>query len=130
MTTGKFEVYEDKSGQYRFRLKAANGGIIAVGEASTPKAACMNGIESVKKNAPTAATGEVKRQDTTVFVTGTDPHLVLISRSRYVQTCSCDREFQQTGFQMSFSLGPCHGILSLPAYLSARSSLNIHRQVL
>lgn len=60
MATGKFEVYEDKSGQYRFRLKAANGEIIAVGEAYTTKAACMNGIESVKKNAPTAAVVEVK----------------------------------------------------------------------
>ena len=51
---GKFEVFKDKSGQYRFRLKAGNGEIIATGEAYTTKAACLNGIESIKKNAPDA----------------------------------------------------------------------------
>ncbi len=50
----KFEVYSDASGQFRFRLRAANNEIIAVSEAYTTKAACMNGIESVKTNAPIA----------------------------------------------------------------------------
>lgn len=48
----KFEVYQDKAGEYRFRLKAGNGEIIMTGEGYSSKAACMNGIESVKKNAP------------------------------------------------------------------------------
>ena len=52
--SGKFEVYKDKSDQYRFRLKASNGQTIAVGEAYTTKAACLNGIASIKKNAPDA----------------------------------------------------------------------------
>jgi uncharacterized protein YegP (UPF0339 family) len=60
MTTGKCEVYPDKSGQYRFRLKAANGEIIAVSEGYSSHASCMNGIESVKTNAPTATIVEVK----------------------------------------------------------------------
>ena len=47
----KFEVYTDKAGEFRFRLKATNGQIIAVGEGYKKKASCMNGIESVKKNA-------------------------------------------------------------------------------
>ena len=47
----KFEVYTDKAGEFRFRLKATNGQIIAVGEGYKQKASCMNGIESVKKNA-------------------------------------------------------------------------------
>lgn len=51
---GKFEVYQDKSGQFRFRLKAGNGQVIAVGEAYTTKKACLNGIESIRKNAPDA----------------------------------------------------------------------------
>ncbi|HUF99181.1 MAG TPA: YegP family protein [Ilumatobacter sp.] len=51
---GKFEVYQDKSGQFRFRLKAANGQVIVTGEAYTTKKACLNGIESVRKNAPDA----------------------------------------------------------------------------
>ena len=49
---GKFELYEDKAGKYRFRLKASSGQIILVGEAYESKAAAENGIESVKKNAP------------------------------------------------------------------------------
>jgi uncharacterized protein YegP (UPF0339 family) len=54
MATGKFEVYQDKAGEYRFKLKAANGEIIAVSEGYTSKGSCMNGIESVKNNAPNA----------------------------------------------------------------------------
>lgn len=50
----KFEVYLDKAGEYRFRLKATNGEIIAVSEGYTSLAGCENGIESVKKNAPDA----------------------------------------------------------------------------
>ena len=48
---GKFEIYQDKGGKYRFRLKAGNGEIIAVGEAYESKASAKNGVESVKKNA-------------------------------------------------------------------------------
>ncbi len=50
----KFELYQDKSGQFRFRLKARNGEIVATSEAYTTKAACENGIASVRKNAPEA----------------------------------------------------------------------------
>ena len=50
----KFELYADKRGQFRFRLKAANGKIIAVSEGYTTKAACLAGIHSVQNNAPTA----------------------------------------------------------------------------
>ena len=56
----KFEVYLDKGGEYRFRLKARNGEIIAVSEGYKAKASCLNGIESVKKNAPEAPTEEVE----------------------------------------------------------------------
>ena len=52
---GKFELYTDKSGKFRFRLKAGNGQIIAVGEAYDSKASALNGIESVRKNAADAA---------------------------------------------------------------------------
>ncbi len=50
----KFEMYEDKSGEFRFRLKATNGQIIAVSEGYKTKASCENGIESVQKNAAEA----------------------------------------------------------------------------
>ncbi len=48
---GKFELYKDASSKFRFRLKASNGQIIATGEAYESKAAAMNGIASVQKNA-------------------------------------------------------------------------------
>ena len=56
---GKFELYKDKSGRFRFRLKASNGQVIAVGEAYESKAAAQSGIESVQKNAPGAPVVEV-----------------------------------------------------------------------
>jgi uncharacterized protein len=57
---GKFELYQDKSGHYRFRLKAGNGEIIAASEAYSSKAAAKNGIESVRTNAPEAPVVEVE----------------------------------------------------------------------
>ena len=50
----KYEVYQDKAGEYRFRLKARNGEIIAVSEGYKAKPSCLNGIDSVKRNAPEA----------------------------------------------------------------------------
>ncbi len=58
--SGKFEYYTDKSGHYRFRLKAPNGQIIAASQEYSSKEACLNGIESVRKNAPDAKIEEVK----------------------------------------------------------------------
>jgi uncharacterized protein YegP (UPF0339 family) len=57
-----FEWYKDKAGKFRFRLKAANGEIIAVSEGYASKEGCVNGIESVKKNAPIAKIVEAKEQ--------------------------------------------------------------------
>ena len=51
-TNPKFEVYLDKAGEYRFRLKARNGEILVVGESYKAKGGCLNGIESIKRNAP------------------------------------------------------------------------------
>lgn len=50
----KFEMYTDKAGEFRFRLKARNGETIATSEGYKAKAGCKNGIESVMKNAPEA----------------------------------------------------------------------------
>ena len=47
----KFEIYTDKKGEYRFRLKATNGQIIAVGEGYTTLVNCKKGVASVQKNA-------------------------------------------------------------------------------
>jgi len=59
LMAGKFEIYTDKAGQFRFRLKAGNGEVIATSEAYTSKAGAKNGIASVQKNAPDAPTTDL-----------------------------------------------------------------------
>ncbi len=49
-----FEIYADKAGAFRFRLRAGNGEPILASEGYKAKASCLNGIESVRKNAPDA----------------------------------------------------------------------------
>lgn len=48
---GKFELYTDKGGEFRFRLKAGNGQTILVSEGYKQRSSCENGIASVRKNA-------------------------------------------------------------------------------
>ncbi|GAA3583814.1 YegP family protein [Amycolatopsis ultiminotia] len=52
---GKFEVYEDKAGKFRFRLKAGNGEIVASGEAYETKASARAGCEAVQRAAEKAS---------------------------------------------------------------------------
>lgn len=54
VTNPKFELFQDRGGNFRFRLKSRNGQVVAVSEDYSTKAACENGIESVRKNAPEA----------------------------------------------------------------------------
>lgn len=51
---GTFELYTDKAGEYRFRLKAGNGEVIAISEGYSSKSAALNGIDSVRRNAADA----------------------------------------------------------------------------
>lgn len=57
---GKFELYTDKAGEFRFRLKAGNGQTILASEGYKAKPSAINGIESVKKNGPVDARYERK----------------------------------------------------------------------
>ena len=54
LTHPKFEVYQDKAGEFRFRLKARNGEPIGKSESYKSKDSCLNGIDSVGRNAPEA----------------------------------------------------------------------------
>ena len=47
---GKFEIYKDKRGEFRFRLKASNGEIILASDGYKSRSSCMNGVASVQKN--------------------------------------------------------------------------------
>ena len=55
LMAAKFEVFKGKGGDYRFRLKAANGKVICNGRGYKSKDACMKGIDSIKKNAKGAS---------------------------------------------------------------------------
>ncbi len=56
---GTFEVYEDKAGKFRFRLKAGNGQVVAVGEAYETKASAIKGCDAVQRAAEGAKVVEV-----------------------------------------------------------------------
>lgn len=60
-TNPKFEIYKDKAGEYRFRLKARNGENIAASEGYSSKSGCMNGIESVRKNSITETVIKIEK---------------------------------------------------------------------
>ena len=45
-----FQIYKDKSGKYRFRLKAKNGENIISSQAYASRTTCMKGIKSVAKH--------------------------------------------------------------------------------
>lgn len=64
---GKFELYKDKAGEFRFRLKAGNGENILASEGYKDKSGAENGVESVKKNAPDDARYERKTSDNGKF---------------------------------------------------------------
>ncbi len=57
---GKFELYRDAAGKYRFRLKASNGQVIAASQGYASRKSALEGIESVRKHAPSADTVEVQ----------------------------------------------------------------------
>jgi uncharacterized protein YegP (UPF0339 family) len=58
---GKFELWTDKGGDWRFNLKASNGQVIATSQGYASKASAMNGIDSVKSNAPGAEVVELDK---------------------------------------------------------------------
>jgi uncharacterized protein YegP (UPF0339 family) len=65
---GKFEIYSDQGGKFRFRLKATNGQVILASQAYATKVSARNGIASVQKNAADASRFELKdSQDKFMF---------------------------------------------------------------
>jgi len=56
----KFEIFKGKAGDFRFRLKAANGKVICQGQGYKTKNACLKGVESIKTNAAGAAVVETE----------------------------------------------------------------------
>jgi len=89
---GKFEVYKDKAGEFRFRLKAANGQNILGSEGYSSKSSCMNGIESVKKNSQNSDRFDKKKTPSGKFrfnVTSSNGQVVGTSQS-YASESGCN----------------------------------------
>jgi uncharacterized protein YegP (UPF0339 family) len=88
---GKFEVYKDNAGEFRFRLKAANGQNIFSGQAYSSKAGALAGIESVKTNAAEADRFEVKESSSgkPYFVLKAANHQVIGQSQMYESAAAC-----------------------------------------
>lgn len=65
--SGKFEIYKDKAGEFRFRLKASNGQNILGSEGYKAKNSCTKGIASVRKNAASDARFQKKTSESGKF---------------------------------------------------------------
>ncbi|TDD24349.1 YegP family protein [Nonomuraea diastatica] len=62
---GRFIISKDERGGFRFALVANNGQTLAVGEGFPTKVACVNGIETVRRNAPEAVIDDQSAQEKT-----------------------------------------------------------------
>ena len=47
----RFELFQDRAGAYRFRLRSRNGKVIATSQGYGSRSACLHGIESIRINA-------------------------------------------------------------------------------
>ena len=92
---GKFEVFEDKGGKFRFRLKAANGQIILASQGYKSKDSAMSGIESVRKNAASDAQFERKEsKGQFMFNLKATNGQVIGTSERYTTAAACENGIQ------------------------------------
>lgn len=89
---GKFELYKDKRGEFRFRLKAGNGEVILASEGYKDRSGATNGIESVKKNADLLARFEkkVSSNGKHYFVLKAANHQVIGNSEMYESESACE----------------------------------------
>lgn len=90
---GTFEIYKDKAGEFRFRLTASNGQAILASEGYRDRSGCLNGVESVKKNATDDA--RYDRKDTAagkfMFNLKAANHQVIGTSQSYASAVSRDQ---------------------------------------
>lgn len=90
---GKFEIYKDMAGEFRFRLKARNGEIILSSEGYTTKASCANGVYAVQHNCGLVnryERGEAKNGKHYFNLKAANGQVIGTSQL-YTSTSSCDR---------------------------------------
>ncbi|MEQ8689635.1 MAG: YegP family protein, partial [Pseudomonadales bacterium] len=91
--SGKFEVYKDKAGEFRFRLKAGNGEVILTGEGYAGKSGVTNGIKSVRENAVKPERFEKKetKAGKPFFVLKAGNSQVIGQSGMYSSASACDK---------------------------------------
>jgi uncharacterized protein YegP (UPF0339 family) len=89
---GKFEVYKDKRGEFRFRLKSGNGETILASEGYKDRSGATNGIASVKKNSDLLARFQKKTSESgkPYFVLKAGNHQVIGTSEMYDSDAACD----------------------------------------
>ena len=97
--SAKFEIYKDRRGEFRFRLKAGNGEPILASEGYTTKSACKNGIASVKKNARSVKRFDMKtaKNGKTHFVLKAGNHQVIGTSQMYTTSASAKNGSKSVG---------------------------------
>ena len=89
---GKFVITTRKNGEFQFNLKAGNGQTILSSEGYSTKASCMNGVESVRKNAQVDVRFEEKQSSNGKFhfvLKATNGQIIGTSEM-YESKASCD----------------------------------------
>ncbi len=96
---GKFEIYKDKRGEFRFRLKASNGENILASEGYKSKRGCSNGIDCVKKNAKSKKQFEAKtaRNGKSYFVLKAKNHQIVGKSEMYNSAKSMENGIASVG---------------------------------
>ena len=105
--TGKYEIYKDKKGEHRFRLKAGNGQTILASEGYSSLAACENGIASVQRNSIIETQYERKeaKNGKPYFVLKAKNHQI-IGQSEIYESAAA----MENGIQSVMSNGPTEAI--------------------
>lgn len=93
---GKFIITKGKDNKYYFNLKASNGQVILTSQGYKDKKGCLNGIESVKKNAQNKARFEVKTSSNgkEYFVLNASNGQVIGKSQMYKSDDGCDNGIQ------------------------------------
>ena len=96
---GKFEIYKDKKGEFRFRLKASNGENILASEGYKTKRSCKNGINCVKKNGKSSKQFEriTARNGKSYFVLKAKNHQVIGKSEMYNSERSMENGIASVG---------------------------------
>lgn len=96
---GKFEIYKDKAGEYRFRLLAGNGENILASEGYKSKSSAMNGAASVQKNCSDPACFEKKKTPSGKFRFSMKAknHQIIGTSQNYDSEASCDNGIGAVG---------------------------------